>query len=140
MIASHLVTDLEQQVLKLFRAIDDGDAPRVAAAFNEAGTWVRPGGERIGRAAVLEEMGKRPQRRRIRHLITNFIVIKASDATADAMFIALAYADVGAVEGTASPMSLPIALDDYCCKFAKEHDEWGVARLGARRAFANFSG
>jgi nuclear transport factor 2 (NTF2) superfamily protein len=127
---------VEQAMLELVDGIDANDADRVAMAFAVDGVWERRGRRCIGRAEIVEEMGRRPAGRAIQHLISNFIVRTRNGPTATVAFKALAFTDDRPVEDRPSSMSLPIALDFYTATLVSCEGEWMVASLKGDRLFA----
>lgn len=127
---------IEQAVLCLFLAIDADEPQRVADCFTEDGVWHRRNGERVGRAAIIDEMHSRPRGRRIQHLVSNLIIMDGNAGRAEVVFKTLAFADDHPEAGRASPLTLPIALDAYSAALANAQGVWRVSRLMSDRLFA----
>lgn len=132
----HHKISLEQTVLSLFLAIDENDARSVAARFTNDGVWHRRLCERVGRAAIMDEMHSRPAGRRIQHLVSNFIVMPSCGQCAEVAFKTLAFADDHPSEGKPSAMSPPIALDAYRATLVERDGSWLITSLKGDRLFA----
>lgn len=66
--------DCTRTLTGFINALDAGDYETMAGLMAENGVWMRPGGNAIGPAGLLEAMRDRPRDLIVRHVISNILI------------------------------------------------------------------
>lgn len=66
--------DCTRTLTRFINALDEGDYETMAGLMAENGVWVRPGGNAVGPAGLLEALKDRPRDLIVRHVITNVAI------------------------------------------------------------------
>ena len=66
--------DCTRTLTGFINALDAGDYETMAGLMAENGVWVRPGGDAVGPAGLLEAMKDRPRDLIVRHVVSNVLI------------------------------------------------------------------
>lgn len=66
--------DCARVLTRFINALDAGDYETMAGLMAENGVWMRPGGDAVGPAGLLDAMKDRPRDLAIRHVISNVVI------------------------------------------------------------------
>lgn len=118
----------ERLIVEFVRRLDLGDPSSVADLFTPGGVWEWPHGDRkvVGRQALREYFGSRPEDRLSRRMSTNILVTVDSVSTATATSYFATYRVDGHAGGMVPPR-LPANVGHYEDTFRKVGDTWLLA-------------
>ncbi len=118
-----------QTVLQFFHNYDQWKYAEMLELFTADGVWHRAGKALSGRAAILDEIQKRPTEQKVIHVITNVLVNARSASMADASFYITVYRHGGAgfdgvpvIKGPAMVLSATaeLVLDQGVWRFRRQ--------------------
>ena len=128
--------DCTRTLTRFINALDAGDYETMAGLMAENGVWLRPGGDAIGPAGLLEAMRDRPRDLIIRHVISNVLVEVIDEDNATGITYLTVYRHRGpAPQDGPAPVSGVHMVGVSHNRLVRESGGWRISEKRTSRTF-----
>lgn len=124
----------ERLTIACYSLMDHGRYDETAALFTSDATWVRGGHPVAGRDAILASMTRRSTAEVSRHVVTNVMVTRTGNATAEASALFVAWRGTQDASGTIA-IAPPVSIGDLALRFRRDDGIWYIVELKPQAVF-----